>query len=56
MAKPLFLADYLDDHSLMRRAGFSTFERGRFYYYGNRVTLRHISSDRIEASVQGTDV
>jgi hypothetical protein len=56
MAKTLFLADLLDDRSLMLSAGFATFERGRFYYYGNRVTLKHVSSDRIEARVQDTDV
>lgn len=56
MAKRTLLVDYLDDHSLMRLAGFSTFERGHLYFYGKRVTLNHISSDRIEATVIGTQV
>jgi|DewCreStandDraft_4_1066084.scaffolds.fasta_scaffold00003_391 non-specific serine/threonine protein kinase len=54
MTKPLVLSDYLDDHSLMRLAGFITFERGRSYYYSERVNLKHISSERVEATVQGT--
>ncbi len=53
MDESAILADYLSDQSLARLAGYVSFERGRSYYMANRVTLTHVSFDRIEAKVRG---
>ncbi|MCS6906417.1 MAG: SNF2-related protein [Anaerolineales bacterium] len=53
MDKQVALADFLDDPSLIRLAGYTGFERGRAYFFGNCVTLRYVSSERVEAVVRG---
>ncbi|MCX8061402.1 MAG: DEAD/DEAH box helicase [Anaerolineales bacterium] len=55
MNRRVVLADYLDDSSLMRLAGPTYFERGRSYFFTNRVTLKHVTTDRVEAVVMGTE-
>lgn len=55
MSKRLVLADFLNDSSLMRLAGPTYFERGRSYFFANRVTLKRVTPDRIEALVRGTE-
>jgi len=53
MNELLVLADYLNDQSLARLAGYMGFERGRSYSFENRVHLINVSSERIDAKVQG---
>ncbi|GAB4470307.1 MAG: hypothetical protein Kow0088_03060 [Anaerolineales bacterium] len=56
MKEKSVLADYLDDQSLIRLAGYVSYERGVSYFYANRVALKQVSADTVKAMVRGTSL